>query len=156
MQQELGVLVAAVLVHAAAGVALALVAQVQLVMLVRERQRGDAGAQLAMAYPGAALAAVRLELVGHHPHRNASLAAVAVRPVGEDAAAAEAVLDQLRIDIGINQVRRSGNLRAGLACIQVTAGVGRCGVKLQRCKWQIVQVRHARPISAVATLVSSS
>jgi hypothetical protein len=78
LQQELGVLVAAVLVHAAADVARGLVAQVEGVVLVRERQVGDHGDQAAMPLPGAALAAVGREALGRDPHRDAGAAAVAI------------------------------------------------------------------------------
>ena len=61
LQQELGVLVDAVVVHAAAGMAAGLVAQVQVVVLGHEAQLEHAGLQVRVAGPGAALAAVGLE-----------------------------------------------------------------------------------------------
>ena len=131
LQQKLRVLVAAVLVHAAARVACALVAQIQLVMLVEEGQGGHARLQVGVPAPGAALVAVGRERLRHHAHGDAGLAAVAVRPVGEDAAAAKAVAYQFRIHVAVDQVRRRGHLRAGLAVVQVAARVGRRRVELQ-------------------------
>src|SRR5207244_11618942 len=57
------------------------------------RMRG----QRAVLLPGAALRAVGGELVDRDAHRHAGAARVAVRPVGEDAAAAEAGLDQVAV-----------------------------------------------------------
>jgi hypothetical protein len=90
LQQELFVLVAAVLVHAAAGVAHRLVQQVQRIMLFDIGQRRHQCLQVLVAAPGAALRAVRRELVDHHAAWRAGVAFVAIRPVGEDAAAAKA------------------------------------------------------------------
>jgi hypothetical protein len=62
LQQELRVLVDAVVVHAAARVAAGLVAQVQVVVLGHEAQLEHARLQVAVARPGAALAAAGFEL----------------------------------------------------------------------------------------------
>ena len=60
-EQELCILGAAVLVHAAAGMAALLVARVQAVMLGRPGQLGHEGLQRLVVAPGAALAAVGCE-----------------------------------------------------------------------------------------------
>ncbi len=135
-------MVAAVLVHAAACVARGLVAQIEFVVLRDVGQRRDPGGEIGMPGPGAFLAAIGLVGGDLDAHGGASLAAVAIRTVGEDAAAAEAVFDQFGIDVGIDQVRRRGHLRARLPALEVTAGVGRRCVKLQRGKGQVFQVRH--------------
>jgi hypothetical protein len=122
LQQELGVLVDAVVVHAAAGVAARLVAQVELVVLGHVAQPEHARLQLAVVRAGAALAAVGPE-VGHpHAHRHAGVAAVAVGAVGEHAAAPEALAHQVGIGAGADQVAGRGHLRARLAARQVAAG----------------------------------
>jgi hypothetical protein len=97
LQQEVGVLLAVVLVHAAAGVAAGLVALVEGVVLLDELERTprDAGG---VGRPGAALAAVGAEVGDRDAHRHAGAAAVAVGAVGEDAAAPEAVADELAVD----------------------------------------------------------
>ena len=58
------------------------------------------------------------------------MAAVAIGAIGENAATAETVLDQLRIDIRIDQMRRRGDLRARLPVFQITAWIRRSGIEL--------------------------
>jgi hypothetical protein len=58
----------------------------------------------------APLAASWLKHVDRQPHRNASLAVVASRPVGEDSAAAKTAAHEFTIDLGIDQVARRGDL----------------------------------------------
>ncbi|MNN31994.1 hypothetical protein D3C81_1457050 [compost metagenome] len=142
MQQELLVLVAAVLVHAAAGVAHRLIEQIQRVMLLDVGQRRHQRLQALVLAPGAALAAVRVELVHQHAARRAGAAFVAIGAIGEDAAAAEAGAHQPGVDIGIDQVRGRGHLRARHAAIEIAASVGRRCVKLQRGERKFLQLAH--------------
>jgi hypothetical protein len=99
LQQEVRVLLVAVLVHAAAGVPRRLVAQVELVVLVAKGERQLARLQAGVQPDAAALAARRLKSVDRHAHRNAGLAVVALRPVGEDAAAAKTAAHEFPIDL---------------------------------------------------------
>jgi hypothetical protein len=143
LQQEVRVLVAAVVVHAAAGMAPRLIAQVERVVLEPEFQWLGLRAELLVQVPGRALRAARLELADRDAHRHAGAAAVAMRTVGEDAAAAEAGLDQLAVELGVDQVARRRDLRARHALGQVAARVGRSHVELQYRVRQVVKPRHA-------------
>ena len=106
-------------------------------MLVHIGEIGDQRIQMAVPVPGAALAAIRLEPTGMDPHRRAGLAAIAIRAVSEDAAAAKTVLDQFRVDVGIDQVRRCGHLRARLPLFKIAAWIGRSGIELQGGKGEV-------------------
>ena len=95
LQQELRVLVDAVMVHAAARMPAVLVAQVQLVVLRHKAQAQHSCLQVLVAPDGAPLASVGLELVDQHAQRGAGVAAVAIGAVGEHPAAAEALRYQI-------------------------------------------------------------
>ena len=97
-----------------------------------------------MPVPRASLAAIGREFVGLYAHWNARLAAIAVRSIGKDAAAAKTVLNQFGIDIGIDQVGGSGHLRTSLPSVKVTARIGCSSIKLQSGKWQFFKMRHMR------------
>lgn len=77
-----------------------------------------------MRLPGAALAAAGGEGCERDAHRNALPAVVAMGPVGEDAAAAEARADQFAIDFGRDQMGRRGDLRSCGFFRQIAAGIG--------------------------------
>jgi hypothetical protein len=83
LQQEVRVLLAAVVVHAAAAMALALVEAIERVVLGVELEL--AVARLERRVPGqrAALRAVGLELRRDDAHRHARVAVVAIGAVGE-------------------------------------------------------------------------
>jgi len=110
LQQEVAVLLAAVLVHAAASVARGLVAQVEIVVFgaVLEIERG--GGEAGMALAGAALRAARLVLFHRYPYRHASPAGITVGAIGERAAAPEAGLDQFAVDRAVDQMAGGGDL----------------------------------------------
>ena len=131
------------MVHAAARVAAVLVAQVQLVVLGHKTQPQHPGLELAVARSCAPLAAVRLELVDKNPQRGAGLAAIAIGAIREHAAAAKPLGDQIGVKIALDQVAGGGDLRPCLPVRQVTAGVGRCRVKLQGLQRKVVELRHA-------------
>ena len=131
MEQELGVLLDAVLVHSATRVAPVLVTQVQLVMLGLETQLDHARLKIGVASPGAALAAVGRKAGGKHPQWRAGMATIAVWPVGEQTATPKALAHQLRIGGVVDQVAGSGHLRAGLSAAQVAARIRRRRIKLQ-------------------------
>ena len=78
------------LIHAAAGVSAGLVFQVQVVMLGNVSQFANLSSQCRMLLQTAPLAAVGLEVLSPNAQGNASPAAVAIRPVSEQAAAPEA------------------------------------------------------------------
>jgi hypothetical protein len=144
LQQELRVLVDAVVVHAAARMAAVLVAQVELVVLWHEAEFEDAGVQCLVPAPCAALAAIGAEEIDRHAQRHAGLAAIAVGAVSEHAAAPEAVGHQVRISVVVDQVAGCGDLRAGLFARQVAAGIRCRCIKLQGLQGQVFEVRHGR------------
>ena len=92
-----------------------------------------------------ALAAVGAEIGHRDAHRHAGAAGVAIGAVGEDAAAPEAVADELAVDGGVDQVAGRGDLGARLALGQVGAGVGRGGVELQQGVGIVLEHRRLRP-----------
>jgi hypothetical protein len=142
LQQELGVLVDAVVVHATAGMAAGLVAQVELVVLGHEAQAHHPGLEAGMGCPGAALAAGGPEAGHRHAQRLAGAAAVAVGPVGEHAAAAEAAGDERRVGLGVDQVAGRGHLGAGHPVRQIAARVGRRRVELERRERKLFRMGH--------------
>ena len=80
----------------------------------RARSTGAARAPAGAGAPSTARRWLRvgLNVCDRHAQRHAGAAAVAVGPVGEHAAAPEAVGDQPRIGVGVDQVARRGDLRA--------------------------------------------
>ncbi len=145
LQQELRVLVDAVVVHAAAGMAGALVVEIQLVVLRLVAQPQHAGLEAAVLLPGTALAAVGPEFARQHAQRGTGLATVAVGAVGEHAAAAESARHQVGIHIALDQVAGRGDLGPGLPVRQVAARVGRRRVELQGLQRKVVELRHCGP-----------
>ena len=143
LQQKLGVLINAVLIHAAASMATILVAQIQLVMLGQKGQFQHARFQAAMRLERAALAARGLEGVDVHAQRNAGLAAIAIGPVGEHAAAAKARSHQLGIGFVMNQMAGRGNLAARDFARHIAARIRRCRVELQRLEREFFEQGHA-------------
>src|SRR5690606_19553659 len=91
----------------------------------------------------ATLCAVGCKSPDGDAQRYAGLAAVAVGPVGEHAAAPEAQSNQLGISIAVNQVAGGGHLRTGGPPGDVTARIRRRGVELKRLEWKVLEVRHA-------------
>src|SRR3990167_4160273 len=87
LQEKLGVLVDAVVIHAPACVAAVLVAQVQLVVFRDEAQFEHPGLQVRVAGQAAPLAAAGGKALHRNPQRHTGLTAIAVRAVGEHAAA---------------------------------------------------------------------
>ncbi len=136
------VLLAAVVVHAAAAVALALVEAVERVVLGVELELAVARLERAVAGSRAALRARGLELGDDDAHRHARMAMVAVGPVGEGAAAAEARGDERAVRVGVDEIARRGDLRARELPRQVAAGVGRGRVELQVRDREVVQLCH--------------
>src|SRR6185437_17116677 len=143
VQQEVLVLLTAVLVHAAAGVTRALVLEIQRVMRRIVDELAPHGDEARVPAPGAALAAVRRVARNGDAHRNASVAVVAVRPIGERAAAPEADAHELAVHTRIDEVTRRRDLRARRTIGQVAAWIRRRGVELQRRQRKIVEPAHA-------------
>jgi hypothetical protein len=142
LQEEVRVLVAAVVVHAAAGMAPRLVAQVERVVLEAELERLGVGDEAGVLLPGAALRAAGAELLDRDAHRHARAAGVAVRTVREDAAAAEARLDEVSVELGVDEMARRCHLRPRHAVGEVAARIRRSHVKLQYGVRKIVKSRH--------------
>ena len=85
------------------------------------------------------LRAVGIEFLGEDAHRHAGAAAVAVRAIGEGAAAAETRAHQLAVDGRVDQVARGRDLRARHPLRQVAAWVGRSRIELQDRERKITQ-----------------
>src|SRR5690606_5596139 len=147
-EQELCVLSAAVVIHAAARMTALLVARIQVVVFRRPRQFGHEGTQALVRAPGAALAAAGREAGGVDPHRDAGATVIAVRPIGKKPAAAKTLLDQLRIRPRVDQVPGGGHLRARLAPGQVAAWVRGSRVELQRREREFFKLAHSCPAHA--------
>ena len=145
------VLLPAVLIHPAAGVPKALIAQVQRVMGAIVGQFAPNYGHLVAITQRAALAAAGLEFPHRNPHRDAGVAVVAIGPIGEGAAATKTEPDELAVDARIDQVTGRGHLRACRPIGEVTAGVWRGRVELQRRERKIVEVAH--PCSGIGPAV---
>ena len=104
LQQELGVLVDAVLVHAAPRVSGALVAQVELVVFLDKAQLEHPSLQAAMSRPGPALASVGCKLRCQNSQRHTGAAAITVGSVGEHTTAPETLAHQIRVGGVVDQV----------------------------------------------------
>ena len=117
LKQKLLVLLNAVLVHAATRMAAVLIAQIQVVMLIFKTQSRHARHQILMFSQCTLLTFVGLEFIAQHAHGHTCLAAIAVGPVGKEAASAKAALDQVRIHIGLNQMAGCRHLRACFTAI---------------------------------------
>ena len=75
-----------------------------------------------------ALAAGGHKTVHRHPQRHAGAAAVAMRAVGEHAAASKAVRDESGIGVGMDQVAGGGDLRTRLPDLLTKKGVAKVTV----------------------------
>jgi hypothetical protein len=132
------------LVHAAAGVARRLITLVELIVLIPKRQ----GLFMHSEYITQAVEYTLLRSAWHklrhgNSQRDTGLAAITVGPVGKGATAPKSHLYEVAIDLGSNEVVRCGYLRSGLSAPQITAGVGRCHIKLQRRNGKVTQTGHA-------------
>jgi hypothetical protein len=148
LQQKLRILIAAILIHAASRVAHFLILQIQFIVLRGKSEARNQRAQIAMLGKGPLMAAGRLILLDWHTQRDASAAAVAMRPVSEYTTATKTGFDQLAINIGVDQMIWSGHLRARLLTRQIAAGVRCRGIKLQRGKWEFVEFGHQDRVKA--------
>src|SRR6185503_5567886 len=109
------------------------------VVLEAELERLRVRGQGLVLLPGAALRAVGVELPDRDAHRHAGAAGVAMRAVSEDAAAAEAGLDQVAVQLGVDEMARRRDLGARHAVRQVAARIRRRYVELQYCVRQVVK-----------------
>ena len=127
-----------------------LVTQIQLVMLGQKGQFEHASLQAAMRLERAALAARGLNCVDVHTQRHAGLAAIAIRPIGEHAAAAKTRGHQLGIGFVMNQMAGRGNLAARDFARHIAARIRRCRVELQRLEREFFEQGHAEVGSGCA------
>src|SRR5260221_2158665 len=123
--------------------AVGLVAAVEGVMLMRELELHYARGEFMVLAVSATLTAVGREFIDDHAHRHAGAAVVAIRAIGEGAAAAKAGGDQMAVGGGIDQVAGRGHLGAGQAARQIAAGIGCSCIELQIGERKIVELAHA-------------
>ena len=122
----------------------ALVAKIKCVVFFYETEFEHPGLKRRVSGPGAPLTSVGPEGVNWHTQWYASAAAFAVGSVREHTASAKAVGNERRISVVVDKVAGCRHLRACLPVGQVTTGIGRRGVKLQRLKGWIFEVSHGR------------
>src|SRR5258706_1036629 len=142
LQQEVRVLLAAVVVHAAAAMALALVEAVERVVLGVELELAVAVLEGRMARDGAALRPGGLEFAHHDAHRDARVAMIAIRAVGEGTTAAKAGRHQRAVRVRVDQVAGRRDLRTSELPRQVAAGIRRRRIELKVRDRQVVELRH--------------
>jgi hypothetical protein len=110
LQQKLGVLINAVLVHATTSVSTGLVPQVQVIVVVLVGQIDYARNQMLVLSIGPALASIGLEFMDIDAQGNAGAATIAVRAVSEKSTAAKPSGQQLRVNIVVDQMAGGGDL----------------------------------------------
>lgn len=94
-----------------------LVAKIELVVLLFESQCGDTGLKALVSLVGPSLTAVGCKFVHEYSERDTGLAAIAVGTVGEESTAPEALGDELRVGVALDQVAWRCNLRARLTIL---------------------------------------
>jgi len=144
LQQKVAVLVSTVIFHAAIRVSLHLITLIQSEIFVIVSQCMRRGFQADVAMPGSALCAVGYERCHFDSHRNTGLAGIAVRPIGNRTAPAEATPYQFRIHSWWDQKAGRGNLRACQSIRKVATRIRGCKVKLQRRQRNVMQQGHGR------------
>ena len=145
LQQEVGVLVTAVLVHAAAGVAGGLVVLIELIVLLAKCQAAFARGERGVLDQRPALAAVGHERLDVESHWLAFTAGIAIRTIGKHAAAAKTGAHQFAVGRAVDQMCRCRHLRARDASGKVGTAVRRRRIELQQREWrQVAQVGHGR------------
>jgi hypothetical protein len=87
-----------------------LVSPVKGVMFIYKTEFEHPSRQCVVARPCAALTAVGLEILCHHPKRHAGLAIVTVGSIGKHPTAAKALANQLRIRRVVNEMTRLNGL----------------------------------------------
>ena len=117
-------------------------------MLGIERQLAPIRRQLRDGRAGTALGAVRPERRHHGTRTGTHARHVAIRPVGEGAAATKAEADELAVDARVDQMAGRRDLRPRRPVGQVAARIRRRRVELQRRQRQVVELAHA--ITSVA------
>ena len=95
-----------------------------------------------MAFPGTALISAWNVLRYRDTNWYAGMAQVAIRAVGEDAAAAKAAPHQIAVELITDQVGWRCYLRTRHASVQIAARVRCCDIELQYRLRQVVQLRH--------------
>lgn len=99
-----------------------------------------------------ALAAIGLKGLHQNPKGLAFSASVAVRSVGEHAAAPETGRYQIGVDAGLNQMTGRCNLRACLSLGQIAARIGRRCIELQSLQGQVIELGHGSSPEAADTI----
>ena len=97
-----------------------------------------------MPAPSLPLRATRLEVSHGNPHWNTGPAVVTVRPIGERPATPKPQPHQFAVDAAVDQVAGGRDLRPRHAVRQITAGIRRGGVKLERRQRKVVEFGHGR------------
>jgi hypothetical protein len=86
-------------------------------MFAFKAKSSDTGYQVLVFFESAFLASIGFEFLAQNAHGNASLAAIAIGPVGEEATSPKASIDQFRVNVVLNEVARGGYLRASFTCV---------------------------------------
>jgi len=110
VQQEVLVLLPAVLVHATTGMSRALIAKIERVVFAVVGQRPACRGKLRVLPHRAPLRAAWPKLGDRHAYRHAGAALVAVGPIGEGATAPKAQSHELAVDPRVDQVAWCCNL----------------------------------------------
>ena len=114
-KQKLAILLTTVIIHATLRMTLGLVAFVKRVMFFRPSELSDQRSEVFVLLERALLSARGLKLLNIDTHRGARFTVIAMRPIRKQSAATEALIDQLRIGIGMDQIARGRHLRARLS-----------------------------------------
>src|SRR5512139_179543 len=111
-------------------------------MLFPEIQRQKARGKMPVALEAATLGAVGDETGHVDAHRHAGVAVLAVRPIGELTAAAEAGTDQRTVGVAVDQVGGRGDLRTGAPTLQIAAVVMRGQIELDALEGRFSRVHR--------------
>ena len=114
-KQKLAILLTTVIIHTTLRMPLGLVAFIKRVMLFRPSELSDERPEVFVLLEHALLSARGLKLFNVDTYRCARLTVIAMRPICKQPAATEALVNQLRIGIRMDQISRGRHLRARLS-----------------------------------------
>src|SRR5450830_1941883 len=130
------------MVHTATGMSRILIAKIQVIVFLHKTRFEHPRLQGAMARPRAALTSVGLKFSDENPHRCASTAAITIGSICKKTTASKSLTDQFSVNDVIHQMAGRCHLRAGLLPRQITAGIARGDIKLQRVQREFLELHH--------------